>query len=275
MPRVQLASGDRTTPLVREPAYQQLAQRLRALVREGECRPGDRFPTERQVAERFKVSRVTANKALAGLVSEGVLEFRKGVGTFVRDPGMHYDLRALISFTRKAQLDGRRAGTRVLRFHSTCAGKVPVFARKALGVGSDEPLYYVERLRLADGVPLILERRLLVARWCPGLSRKQLEGSLYTLLTGRYGRRLTSSHQCLRAAAAARSDARLLGLRPGGAVLWVRATGECQHGPLWIEDTLYRGDRYEFFNVIGSDPVSQPARPALAADALPELLFAP
>jgi DNA-binding GntR family transcriptional regulator len=48
---------------------------------------GERLLTERQICERFGVSRATANKALSNLVSEGVLEFRKGVGTFVREGG--------------------------------------------------------------------------------------------------------------------------------------------------------------------------------------------
>jgi DNA-binding GntR family transcriptional regulator len=62
--------------------------------RRDRVRVGDRFLTERQVSEQFGVSRATANKALANVVAEGVLEFRKGVGTFVREPLLDYDLRA-------------------------------------------------------------------------------------------------------------------------------------------------------------------------------------
>ena len=71
--------------LVRDPVYQQINGRLKALASRA-YRPGDKFLTEREIVARFAVSRPTANKALAGLVSEGVLEFRKGVGTFVRRP---------------------------------------------------------------------------------------------------------------------------------------------------------------------------------------------
>ena len=92
--------------LVRDPVYQQLNQRLKELLSR-ECRPGDQFPTERQIAERFQVSRATANKALASLVSEGLLEFRKGVGTFVSRTTISYDLRTLVSFTEKARAAGK------------------------------------------------------------------------------------------------------------------------------------------------------------------------
>ena len=58
-----------------------------------EYRSCDQFLTEREVAEKFQVSRATANKSLASLVSEGFLEFRKGVGTFVRRDVIDYDVR--------------------------------------------------------------------------------------------------------------------------------------------------------------------------------------
>jgi len=71
--------------IVRDPMYQQINKRLRLLVGR-EYTFGQQFPTEREIVERFAVSRATANKALASLVSEGLLEFRKGIGTFVRQP---------------------------------------------------------------------------------------------------------------------------------------------------------------------------------------------
>jgi DNA-binding GntR family transcriptional regulator len=97
-----------TSP-VRSPVYQQLNQRLRAALA-AEYRSGDQFLTEWEVAEKFQVSRTTANKSLASLVSEGFLEFRKGLGTFVRRDVIDYDVRSLVSFTEKA-----RAGSGIHR----------------------------------------------------------------------------------------------------------------------------------------------------------------
>jgi DNA-binding GntR family transcriptional regulator len=100
--------------LVREPIYQQLNQALRERIRSGEFGVGDQFLTERQIGDQFNVSRATANKALSNLVSEGVLEFRKGVGTFLRGGILDYDLRSLVSFTEKARAAGMVPATRVL-----------------------------------------------------------------------------------------------------------------------------------------------------------------
>ena len=262
-------------PLVREPIYHQLNDRLRRLIRSGEFPAGQQFLTERQVAGRFNISRVTANKALSGLVSEGLLEFRKGVGTFVRDPGMDYDLRSLMSFTRKAELSGKLPETSVLAFVTGKAADCAAVVREALHVGAGEAVHYVERLRMADAVPLILERRYIVARHCPRLTEKRLAGSLYTAFTESYGLVLTGADQTVRATNLTRKDAKRLRVPDGSAALWVRAVGQCQHGPLWLEDTLYRGDFYEFHNAIGSDRAPRPARAAMVQGPSIRLLSAP
>ena len=81
--------------------HQNLVEDLRALIRAGNFVPGAKFITEREIAERYKTSRPTANKALSSLVSAGMLEVRRGVGTFVRENVLDYDLERLVSFTDK------------------------------------------------------------------------------------------------------------------------------------------------------------------------------
>ena len=65
---------------LRQPMYRQLQERLREVIESGEFAEGEQFLTERQVVERYHVSRPTANKVLSGMAAEGRLEFRKGVG---------------------------------------------------------------------------------------------------------------------------------------------------------------------------------------------------
>jgi GntR family transcriptional regulator len=150
--------------IVRDPIYSQLNQLLRSLIRNGTFEPGDRFLTEREISERFEISRATANKALSGLVAEGLLEFRKGVGTFVRSNLLDYDLRFLVSFTEKARSAGKVPSTRILEFSTPKASALPEEIRIALDLAQEEPVHYIERLRLADDLPVILERRYLRGR---------------------------------------------------------------------------------------------------------------
>jgi len=248
------------TPLVRAPMYQQLNEALRGLVSSGEFKTGARFLSEREVSLRFEVSRVTANKALSNLVSEGILEFRKGVGTFVRGGVLDYDLQSLVSFTGKAAAAGKRPSTRVLSFDLLAASTVSPRIAEALRVSGGDRLYTVERLRLADGVPVILERRFVVERLCPGLHPRDFGSSLYALWTTRCRLEIGGADQTIRAAAIRGREAKLLRVSGGAAGLVVRSVGWLRDGkPLWWERTLYRGDAYAFRNRIG--PI-QTARPA-------------
>ena len=238
--------------LVKEPIYQQLNTQLRNLVTSGEYANGSQFLTERQICERFGISRATANKALSNLVSEGLLEFRKGIGTFVRGRALDYNLKALVSFTDKALAAGKNPSTEVLQFESLAARDVLDEVPAILQVGPTEPLYYIERLRLADGMPVILEKRYVVASHCPGLTAADLEGSLYRVWTDRYLLPIEGADESIRAVNIRGADARALKVREGAAGMLVSSVGYLSgRGTLWSERTLYRGDSYEFQNRLG------------------------
>jgi GntR family transcriptional regulator len=249
--------------LIREPIYQQLHGELRRLLAGGEFKPGGRFLTEREVAARFSVSRVTANKALATLVSEGSLEFRKGLGTFVRGGFLDTDLRALVSFTGRATQAGLRPSTRVLSFQTL---EAIAFPPRLVGLLQEtQSIHALERLRSADERPVILERRWVSASRCPSLSREAAAGSLYAFWTGSCNLRLGSADQVIRAVALDPAQARLLDTDPGSPALQVDCLGRLEDGaPLWWERTLYRADAYHFRNVVGPVPSGRPAAGTLA-----------
>ncbi len=240
--------------------YQQLNQLLRSLVGSPEFPTGGQFLTERQVSERFQVSRATANKALSNLVSEGLLTFRKGVGTFVRPRSMDYNLRALVSFTEEAIAVGKRPETRVLRFEDVPASGVAEEIALALQASPQDKLWYLERLRLADGLPVILERRHIAVRYCPRLNANDLGGSLYKVWKERYKLEVEGAEETIRAVNIRRSEATVLGTRQNTAGLLITSVGYLLgHVPLWFERTLYRGDAYEFHNRLGGiQPAGEP-----------------
>jgi GntR family transcriptional regulator len=249
--------------LVKQPIYQQLNEALRGILGSGEFKTGTRFLTEREVSHRFEVSRATANKALSNLVSEGILEFKKGVGTFVRGGVLDYDLRSLVSFTGKAVAVGKRPSTRVLAFEEVVASKVATRIALALRLRPTDRLFALERLRSADGIPVILERRFIVADLCPGLRRTEAAGSLYALWIRRFHLEIAGADQTIRAVSLRGREAQLLRVSAGSAGLAVNSIGWLKDNrPLWWERTLYRGDAYAFRNRLG--PI-QTARPAAGA----------
>jgi len=242
--------------LIKEPIYQQLNGQIRLLIASGECPIGSKFLTERQICERYGVSRATAKKALSNLVSEGLLEFRKGVGTFVRGRTLDYNLRALVSFTDKAIAAGKKPSTEVLQFETVLAVDVLDDVPETLRVSPSDSLYYMERLRLADGLPVILEKRYIVAEYCPNLTSQDVGGSLYALWVNRYHLPIEAADESIRAVNTRGSDARMLKLRDGAAGMLITSVGYLAAGrPLWFERTLYRGDSYEFQNrLVGIQP---------------------
>jgi GntR family transcriptional regulator len=244
-----------TNLLIKDPIYFQATENLRQLLREGGYATGSQFLTEREVAERFGISRATANKALASLVSEGTLEFRKGIGTFVRftAPHLEYDLRALVSFTEKARAAGKVPTTQVLRLEQVPAD---VTLANLLRIPEQTPLWAMDRLRLVDGNPVILERRHLLVSACPDITKTQINGSLYALLTEKLGLEVIGATETIQAVNITGTDATLLGVTEGAAGLLVTATALLVDGtPLWQERTLYRGDSYSFHNWLG--PIRQ------------------
>jgi GntR family transcriptional regulator len=249
------------TQIVRSPVYQQLNERLRASL-SADYHRGEQFLTEREISERFQVSRATANKALAGLVSEGLLEFRKGVGTFVRRDRIDYDVRSLVSFTEKARAAGKKPATKVLVFAAIAAADAAPAVRAAFQLGDmatlggatmgavargtatlSTTLWELRRLRLADGVPVILEHRFIMHACCPRLTQLQVAGSLYRAWTESHGLQIAGADEVIRAVSLTAAEARQLHVPARTPALEVIAVGFLDaDSPLWWERTLYRSD---------------------------------
>src|ERR1051326_2141986 len=109
-----LAAAD-TSDVLREPVkrsriYEHIVEQIRALIREGRWAPGDQIPPERELAERFRVSRTSVREALRALEMQGVIDSRQGGGTFVRTA----DTEALVPPLAAAILRGRQELAEVL-----------------------------------------------------------------------------------------------------------------------------------------------------------------
>ena len=247
-----------------EPIYQQLHQALRGLLGNAEFPIGSKFLSERQIADRFEVSRPTANKVLAGLMAERLLAYKKGVGTFVQEPVLSYDLRDLVSFTEKAKAAGKQPSTRVLEFQSLAASSLDDAAFDALQLNKQDQVFYIERLRLADETPMIYEQRHVVAKHCPKLKANEVAESLYGLWTEQYKLHVGGADQRIRAISADKNLASALDVAVGDACFQVTCTGYLSSTePLWWEQTTYRGDAYELISRLGNQDDGQPVHAAI------------
>jgi len=162
---------------------------------------------------------------------------------------MDYNLRALVSFTEEAIAAGKKPKTRVLLFEEIAAREAPKGIAQVLQVSESDSLWYMERLRLADGLPVILERRHIIAAYCRTLKKSDVKGSLYKIWRELYNLDVEGAEQSIRAVSLRREEAKRLGTRQNTAGLLITSVGFLEgHRPLWFERTLYRGDAYEFHN---------------------------
>ncbi|APX34045.1 hypothetical protein BH708_16530 [Brachybacterium sp. P6-10-X1] len=221
--------------------------KFRALVddlrREIEKLPvGSSVPSERALAVDSGVSRMTARRALDELTREGRIVREVGRGSFVARPAVNLPLH-LTGFTQDMAARGIEAGSRVLRLLEEPAD---ASTAEALGLEKGSPVTRLDRVRLADGRPMALERTALDARVVPGLVDVDFtRRSLYGELEARYGIVFDAGEQIIRAATIRPEDAQELGVDQGTAVLeFVRTSGT---GGRSIERTVstYPGDRFE------------------------------
>jgi GntR family transcriptional regulator len=228
------------------PRYRQVAAELeRAIATEG-LRPHDRLASERAIAERHGLSRMTARQAVELLVRRGTVYRRPGSGTFVSPPRVVHTLQRLAGFSEQMRAQGVVPSASVLEMHRT--RRVDAEARAALELAPQGRAWMVRRVRFGDGEPLLLETFWVPDALCPDLARRELsEGSLYDLLRDRYGIDPCTADEAIEPAVLEPADARHLGTRAGAPALVVTRTARDRGGrPVEFARDVYRGDRARF-----------------------------
>jgi len=223
------------------PRYVDIVAELSAEV--NGMQPGDRLPRERELAERFVASRMTVRQALAMLADQGRIYSIRGQGTFVAEPHVAKDA-TLTSFSQDMLARGLTPSSRLLDAAEVPA---PPDVARALEVPDGAPMIRIERLRLADGLPMCLETVHLPAPLFPHLLEADLSGSLYELLSLRFRTSVTRAEQTFSAVKLSRRQADVLGVPMGSAALVMRRVGADARGRLVEQaESIYRNDRYEF-----------------------------
>src|SRR6201987_3186582 len=146
------------------PAYQRIQSTIRKRIEAGQLRSGDAVAAERDLAKLHQVSLMTARHALASLEREGLVERRRGIGTFVAPPKIHFN--KLMSYTEQMAARTLTAGAKVL-FAKIVDNENETAARLSLPPNSG--IIKLERLRHASGEPFALEICYLSAAEFPGL----------------------------------------------------------------------------------------------------------
>jgi GntR family transcriptional regulator len=225
------------------PLYYKVREAVRGRIEGGEWRPGDLIPPESKLLKTFGVSRATIRQALLDLVREGLLVRKQGRGTFVATRKIAEPLPRLVSFSEEMQREGLVPSTRSIKVE---VAQPPRRVADALRVSPEHMVLRLERVRCADGQPIVL----LVSYVPQALGidpHEDFSGSLYALLEGKYGIELGEALQVIEAGAADKYVAGQLDIREGDPILILRrGLFARDESPVEYVEGFYPADRYRY-----------------------------
>lgn len=212
------------------PLYQQLASGLRNQISSGELAVGTPLPTENALSEALGIGVSTVRSAYALLVKEGLVARRPRRGSFVSSPELGRQLDGLYSFTSETRRMGKEPGTKVISFKSVDPDQK---VRKSLGLTPSEKVFEIRRLRLADGSPIMLETSSIPTRFCPSLTEKDVEASLYESITRLTGSAPAEAHEIHEVVSLSKEEAALLDRKAGAPAFLITRTTSDPHGTVF------------------------------------------
>jgi GntR family transcriptional regulator len=203
--------------------------------------------------ERFQVSRPTVRRAVQNLATRGLVEIRRGRGTFVAEPKITQELTALSGFVEDMHLLGRRPTARVLDTRIVRANKT-VAAHLALTTG--QSVVRIQRVRLADGVPMSFDETYLPLALGKQVMTDDLASQpIFSLLESKYHTPLVEAEYRLEATAAEPPVAEALGIAPGSPLFLIERTSYTKGNlPVDYEKLHYRGDMTRFVTRLARRP---------------------
>ena len=229
-----------------QPRYMQIINYYAGIIEAGRLSEGDKMPTEEEIGELFKVSRITVRQALDGLCNSGYIYKLQGKGSFVATKKTDMQLNHLVGFSDEMRSQGLEPSTRLIKQEIITPSEA---VAQALRIDTSQKIYVIARLRCADGVPMAVERVHLPFYRFAGIENMDLTRSLYELLRDHYGCESSKATQRIQAGYSGPKDTKLLEMKPGTPVLlFSRTTFELDGRPFEYVESIYRGDKY-IFNV--------------------------
>ncbi|KXT76547.1 GntR family transcriptional regulator [Streptococcus sp. DD12] len=226
------------------PAYIQIHDRLRDEIDKGEWRIGSRLPSERDLADDFGVSRMTMRQAIGLLVDEGLLERRRGSGTYVVGSQVRETMRVTTSFTEIVKSQGRTPSSRLISYERVHPNEQEV---KNLGITAHSYIIRMERVRYADQMPVVFEVAAIPEKFIKNMDKESITSHFFQTL-GDNGYQIGKSQQTIYAQLASQQVAEYLEIQQGDAILGLRQMTYFTDGQAFeFVKSQYVADRFEFY----------------------------
>jgi GntR family transcriptional regulator len=225
--------------------YSRVETVLASEINNGDLKVGDQLPTEDSLIARFGVSRITVRRAIQNLVSRGLVEIRRGKGTFVAAPKITQDLRELSGFVEDMHALGRKPTARVIGKEIVTADAT---VARQLALTRGERVVRIRRVRLADGVPLSFDETYLPLEIGKKIMTNDLKiEPIFSLLERKYNVPLIEAEYKLDAVAAESEVAAALKVKQRSPIFRIERTSYSTGShPVDYERLHYRGDIVQF-----------------------------
>ncbi|WP_299142903.1 phosphonate metabolism transcriptional regulator PhnF [uncultured Tateyamaria sp.] len=152
--------------MARTPIWKSIAATLSGEIADGRYQPGDKLPTEAQLAARFGVNRHTVRHALSALVTDGTVHTRRGAGAFVAQTPTDYPIGKRVRFHQNVAAAGRRPTKDVRAIETRQSNAAEA---EALGLQAHTLVHVCDGLSLADGQPIAIFQSIFPAQQFPDL----------------------------------------------------------------------------------------------------------
>lgn len=235
------------------PRYIQAREALNAQIQAGELQPGNKLPSEDQLAAQFGVSRMTIRKSLDDLIAMGLIYRRHGVGTFVSQSTVQRDHTKLTDFFESCRLNGRTPEARLLKKEIIAANEKMA---EALGVLPGASLVRLATLRMVDQTPITYHDAYLPVKLFPDLVDAEadtlnLDSQHVWQLIEKMGFNAANVVERLEAKIADKPIASILDVTEGSPILYGERVLYSDDGtPLKYADCFNRGDRFSLTIVL-------------------------
>ena len=227
------------------PVYIQIHDQLKNEIEQGIWKVGDRLPSERELAVKFNVSRMTLRQAIQNLADEGILERKIGSGTYVAREKVQEKMSGATSFTEIMESQNRVPSSRTISYFLTSPSSSEM---EKLNLSKDDTILRMERIRFADDVPICFEVASVPQKLIDGYSKAEITESLYRTLEEKGGKKIGPANQTITAVLASEKIADYLEVKRGDADLRLRQISYFEDGtPFEYVRTQYVGNRFEFY----------------------------
>ncbi len=228
------------------PIHTQLSSIIREMIESGELKEGDSIIPERELCSIQNVSRMTVNKAISNLVSEGLLYRVQGKGTFVSKHKKKYQFSNVKGFTDVMKEKGINIKTDILSFEIELPSEL---IKRKLGINNDLiNIYKIVRLRYTDGEQFAIETVYLSEATCKGFTRDMIDNnSLYKILKDTYNHKITKATQTIEPIVLCEEESKLLEAEEGSLALKIqRNSYDIQGEPIEYTISIFRSDKFQY-----------------------------